>query len=81
MSTVGEEKKNFNIKNNVQSRMNKADYLAQLMKYDHFTLKMEAARSSKMLVSYHNTKWHHNAKDHDLTLFVQMSTTAYVNTM
>jgi len=34
-----------------------------------------------MLVSYHNTKWHHNAKDHDLTLFVQMSTTAYVNTM
>jgi hypothetical protein len=25
-----------------------------------FRVKLEAARSSKMLVSYHNTTWHHN---------------------
>jgi hypothetical protein len=30
-----------------------------------FTLKMEAARSSKMLVSYHNTKQHDNPDDPD----------------
>jgi len=28
-----------------------------------FTLKMEAARSSKMLLSYHNTMQHHNPED------------------
>jgi len=29
----------------------------------HFTLKMEAARSSKILVSYHITTQHHDSKD------------------
>jgi hypothetical protein len=29
---------------------------------------MEAARSSKMLVSHHNTAWHHNTKHLDLNL-------------
>jgi len=30
------------------------------------TLKMEAARSSKMLLSYHIIIWQHNPEDHDL---------------
>jgi hypothetical protein len=34
----------------------------------HFTLKMEAARSSKTLVSYHNTTRRHNSEDLDLNL-------------
>jgi hypothetical protein len=29
----------------------------------HFTLKMEAVRTSEMLVSYHLTTWHHNQVD------------------
>jgi hypothetical protein len=29
-----------------------------------FTLKMEAARSSETLVSFHNTIGHHNIEDH-----------------
>jgi len=29
----------------------------------HFALKMEAVRSSEMLVSYHNTTWHQNPED------------------
>jgi hypothetical protein len=29
----------------------------------HFTLKMEAARFSEMLVSYCNTTWYHNLED------------------
>jgi hypothetical protein len=32
----------------------------------HFTLKMEAARSSEMSVSYCNTTWHHIPEDLDL---------------
>jgi hypothetical protein len=34
----------------------------------HFTLKMEAARSSEILASYCNTTWHHNPEDLDLNL-------------
>jgi hypothetical protein len=33
-----------------------------------FTLKMEAAKSSKMLVFY-NTAWHHNPEDLDLIIW------------
>jgi len=32
----------------------------------HFTLKMETARSSKTMVSYHNTTWCHNPENLDL---------------
>jgi hypothetical protein len=32
----------------------------------HFSLKMEAARSSRMSVSYHNTTWQQNPEDLDL---------------
>jgi len=31
----------------------------------HFTLKMEAARSSEMLVFYHIITQHHNSEDHN----------------
>jgi hypothetical protein len=34
----------------------------------HFTLKMEAARSSKKLVSYHKITQHHNPEDFNLFL-------------
>jgi len=34
----------------------------------HFNLKMEAARTSEMLVPYHITTWHHNPEDHNLKL-------------
>jgi hypothetical protein len=34
----------------------------------HFTLKMEAAWSFKMLVSYHNTTWHQNPEEINLDL-------------
>jgi len=30
---------------------------------NHFTLKMEAAQTSEMLVLYHNIIWHHNPED------------------
>jgi len=33
---------------------------------------MEAARSSKMLLSYCNTEWHHNSKDFNLKRFVSI---------
>jgi hypothetical protein len=38
-----------------------------VVEYQQFggTLKMEAARSSKMLVSYCNTTWHCNSEDLD----------------
>jgi hypothetical protein len=32
----------------------------------HFTLKMEAAQTSEMLVSYHNATWPHNPEELDL---------------
>jgi hypothetical protein len=41
-------------------------YLCPFPSAIQFTLKMEAARSSEMLVSYHITTWHHNTEDHDL---------------
>jgi len=34
-----------------------------------FTLKMEAAKSSKTLVSYHGATWHHNPEDLDLNSY------------
>jgi len=34
----------------------------------HFILKMEAARPSEMLASYHNTTQHHNPEDFHLKL-------------
>jgi hypothetical protein len=33
-----------------------------------FSLKMEAARSSEALVSYHITAWRHNPEDLDMNL-------------
>jgi len=36
------------------------------LSYD--TLKMEAPRPSKMLVSYHNTEHHYNAKDFNFNI-------------
>jgi hypothetical protein len=35
----------------------------QLLEDLHFSLQLEAARLSEMLVSYHNTTWHHNPED------------------
>jgi len=34
----------------------------------HHNLKMETARSLKILVSYHIATWHHNQQDHNLNL-------------
>jgi hypothetical protein len=31
--------------------------------------RMEAARSSEMLVTYHNTTWHHNPENLDFDLY------------
>jgi hypothetical protein len=36
----------------------------------YFSLKMEAARSSETLVSYHITKLRHNPEDHDLLVIL-----------
>jgi hypothetical protein len=44
-----------------------------------YSLKMETARSSKMLVSYHNTTWHHNTED--LKLNVKTMCTTYKSTV
>jgi len=41
-------------------------YLCHLSHPDHFTLKMEAALTSKMLVSYHSNTWRHKPEDLDL---------------
>jgi len=45
---------------------NAAYIYATLPSTIHFTLKMEAARPSKTLVSCHITTWCHNPEDHDL---------------
>jgi len=37
-------------------------------------LKVEAARSSEMLVSYPHTTWHHNPEDLDLKVIYNCST-------
>jgi hypothetical protein len=36
-----------------------------------FTLKMGAARSSRPLISYHNTTQHHNQKDLNLNINIE----------
>jgi len=36
-------------------------YLCPLPNPTHFSLNMEAARSSKTLVPYHISTWHHNS--------------------
>jgi len=36
--------------------------------YQHYRVKMEAAWSTKMLASHHITTWHHNSVDRDLYL-------------
>jgi hypothetical protein len=40
---------------------------------------MEAARSSEMLVSYHNTTWHHNPEEFDLNLHCHENNIHYIN--
>jgi len=47
----------------------------------HFTLEMEKARSSKMLVVYHNTTWHHNPEDFNLNFFTTMKTSNLTSIM
>jgi len=44
----------------------------------HFTLKMEAARSSETFVSYHNSIWHHNP-DVSHTYFIYTVHTHYLS--
>jgi hypothetical protein len=36
----------------------------------HFILKMEAARTLEMLVTYHNTTWHCNPEDLDMDVWM-----------
>jgi hypothetical protein len=38
-----------------------------------FTLKMEAARFSKVLISYHNTTWYHNPENFNLNVSFSIS--------
>jgi len=49
--------------------------------YIHFTLKMEAARPSEVLVSYHITAWCHNIEDLNLNTQRNVVLTVFQNVM